>query len=316
MAYGGKVPEESSVERRPRWARPRRGVRPEYVLACLITLLLSRDLAIAGELIVTLTPHQARQGQVLLLRVSGIEKATHLSGAFGDQALSFFSSPDGQGFAALVGVDLEERPGRRSLQLDLMDALGNRYRGYRTVDVAKAKFPIQRLTMPKELVELDAETMKRVEQEVERLKAVWADPTPEKLWRGSFTLPVNRGRRPSGFGARRIINGEERSRHTGADIEAPLGTPVLAANTGRVALVDEHFFPGKLVVLDHGLGLYTMYFHLQEALVEAGQLVEKGQQIGKVGTTGRASGPHLHFGARLNGARVDPLSLLALPLNP
>ncbi|MBI2457957.1 MAG: M23 family metallopeptidase, partial [candidate division NC10 bacterium] len=111
-------------------------------------------------------------------------------------------------------------------------------------------------------------------------------------------------------------NGEPRSPHTGADFAAPPGAPVLAANAGIVALAADHFFAGRSVILDHGLGLYTMYFHLQESLVQPGQRVERGQAIARVGSTGRATGPHLHWGARLYGARIDPQELLKpLPID-
>jgi murein DD-endopeptidase MepM/ murein hydrolase activator NlpD len=106
-----------------------------------------------------------------------------------------------------------------------------------------------------------------------------------------------------------VINGQSRRPHSGEDISAPLGTPVLAINEGTVQLVADHFFSGKSIVVDHGLGLYSMYFHLSSVVVQAGERVAKAQVIGAVGASGRASGPHLHWGVRLNGARVNPLSL-------
>ncbi|HTU01222.1 MAG TPA: M23 family metallopeptidase, partial [Candidatus Sulfotelmatobacter sp.] len=115
-----------------------------------------------------------------------------------------------------------------------------------------------------------------------------------------------------GFGARRIINGESRAPHTGVDFPAAAGTPVLAANAGRVALVADMFFSGRTVVLDHGDGLFTMYFHLQDTVVQPGREVKRGEALGHVGSTGRASGPHLHWGARLTGARIDPNALLKI----
>jgi len=138
--------------------------------------------------------------------------------------------------------------------------------------------------------------------------------TPERLWRGKFTKPVGTPAPGTGFGARRIINGQARSPHGGIDYSAPRGTPVVAANAGRVALVAEFFFPGRLVVLDHGLGLYTLYFHLDTTSVAEGERVELGQTLGSVGATGRATGPHLHFGAQVGTARVDPTTLLGLSL--
>ena len=94
------------------------------------------------------------------------------------------------------------------------------------------------------------------------------------------------------------------------DLRGAAGTPVKATNRGRITLTDEHFFSGRSVVIDHGGEILSMYFHLEKILVQSGEIVEKGQVIGLVGSTGRASGPHLHWGVRLNGVRIDPLVLL------
>jgi murein DD-endopeptidase MepM/ murein hydrolase activator NlpD len=116
----------------------------------------------------------------------------------------------------------------------------------------------------------------------------------------------------SAFGFRRVVNGLARAPHEGVDLKAALGAPVVAANDGRVVLEDNLFFSGNSLFLDHGGGLYTMYFHLSEFRVPTGASVRKGDVIGLAGMTGRVTGPHLHWGARLNGARIDPLDLLAL----
>jgi murein DD-endopeptidase MepM/ murein hydrolase activator NlpD len=118
-----------------------------------------------------------------------------------------------------------------------------------------------------------------------------------------------------GFGARRIINGKPRMPHSGVDFGAERGTPVVASNRGRVALVGDFFFAGRLVVLDHGLGLYTLYFHLDRADVPEGAIVERGEQVGVVGATGRATGPHLHWAAQLGASRIDALALLSVPVS-
>jgi murein DD-endopeptidase MepM/ murein hydrolase activator NlpD len=164
------------------------------------------------------------------------------------------------------------------------------------------------------MVDLDPETERRAVAESKQLAALYRTITPERFWRGKFTTPVAASGTGTGFGARRIINGQARSPHSGSDFSAPKGTPVVAVNAGKVALVGEFFFPGRLVVLDHGLGLYTAYFHLDTVAVAEGERVERGQTLGTVGATGRATGPHLHFGAQVAGARVDPTTLLGLSL--
>ena len=181
------------------------------------------------------------------------------------------------------------------------------------VQVGARQFPVQRLTLPTPMVDLDPATERRANEETAVLRALYRTVTPERLWRGPFVRPVVTDEPGTGFGSRRVINGQPRSPHGGTDYAAPRGTPVVSANDGRVALVAEYFFPGRLVIVDHGLGLYTLYFHLDEAQVAIGDAVVRGQRLGTVGSTGRATGPHLHFGVQVGVARVDPERLLALP---
>ena len=114
------------------------------------------------------------------------------------------------------------------------------------------------------------------------------------------------------FGRRSIINNQPRAPHSGMDLKAARGTPVRATNNGRVVLTADHFFTGHVVVIDHGAGIHSMYFHLEKIMVTQNQMVKKGELIGLVGSTGRATGPHLHWGVRVNGARVDPMALISI----
>jgi murein DD-endopeptidase MepM/ murein hydrolase activator NlpD len=164
------------------------------------------------------------------------------------------------------------------------------------------------------MVDLDPEAERRAANEANRLRALYDTVTPERLWRGPFTQPVSSRKPGSGFGSRRIINGQPRMPHSGIDYSADRGTPVVASNRGRVALLGEFFFAGRLVALDHGLGLYTLYFHLDGVSVSEGEIVDRGQTIGTVGTTGRSTGPHLHFAAQLGRSRIDPPDLYLLPV--
>jgi murein DD-endopeptidase MepM/ murein hydrolase activator NlpD len=155
---------------------------------------------------------------------------------------------------------------------------------------------------------LDDAVVKRIEREKQRFDNLWAaDPGP-RHWNGPFMPPLPL-EVTSPFGFRRIVNGVARSPHGGVDLKAREGTEVKAANDGVVALLDEFFFTGRTLVLNHGAGLYTMYFHLADFLVKEAAFVRKGEVIGLAGMTGRVTGPHLHWGVRLNGARVDPLAL-------
>lgn len=278
------------------------------LLAVCVTLLPAAPAAAGVR--VTFSPSSPRAGDVSLVLVQGAPDGATLEGAVAGRRLVFF--PYAGGAAALAGIDFQTRPGRYEWKIAVVNGPDAPRMLKGTVKVTPRRFPIERLTLPDGMVELDAETTRRADAEEARLKTLWAIVTAERLWRGRFTVPVASQTPPSGFGARRIVNGQPRSRHGGLDYAADRGAPVVAANSGRVVLVGDFFFPGRLVVIDHGLGVYTAYFHLDRVTVTEQDLVDRGQPIGEVGSTGRATGPHLHFSASVGSARIDPAALLRL----
>jgi hypothetical protein len=179
----------------------------------------------------------------------------------------------------------------------------------RSVRVGRFDYPVQRLTLPPGQVELSPEDAARVARENAQVAALWAREGERRfsLPLGAPLDPLPKGGR---FGHRRVINGQARSPHGGADYAAPAGTPVLAAADGLVVLVADHFFSGNSVFVDHGDGLISSTFHLSRIDVREGQQIRKGERLGAVGSTGRSTGPHLHFGVRWRGARVDPAQLI------
>ena len=247
------------------------------------------------------------------MHVRGVGDGATLEGAVAGQSLTFF--PYAGGYAALIAPDLEIKAGVHPWRVAVVER-GREPQALRgTVKLLPRQFPVQRLKLPESMVDLDPETERRAVDEGARLRTLYQTITADRLWRGRFTRPVAGVEPGTGFGARRIINGKPRQPHAGSDYAVPTGTPVVAANTGRVALVGEFFFPGRLVILDHGLGLYTLYFHLDRVDVTEGAIVERGHPVGTVGATGRATGPHLHFGVQLGRARIDPSALLTLALD-
>jgi murein DD-endopeptidase MepM/ murein hydrolase activator NlpD len=242
--------------------------------------------------------------------VPNLDPRATVEGSVQDRPLHFFPYADGQ--AAVVGFDVESKPGPHTWRLAVVVPGQPPQIARGRIRLRRREFPVQRLTLPSRLVDLDPATEQRALEEGERLRTLYRTVSPERLWRGRFVHPIGGGEPGTGFGARRVINGRPRAPHGGADYSAPQGTPVVAVNEGRVALVADYFFPGRLVVLDHGLGFYTLYFHLHEILVLEGERVSRGQSIGKVGATGRATGPHLHFGVQVGAARIDPATLLEL----
>ena len=282
--------------------------RRRWLQGLAAALLLVRRAAGAGTPAVRLSPAEPRPGDAVLVRVPGLAPGARVE--WGGHPVPLFAVEGGQ--AGLVGVDLDARPGPLRWRV-LAPATGTLLASG-MVTLRPRTFPTQPLTLPKAMVDLDAPTLARVAEERQTLTAALAGSAPSRLWRGSFRVPVEGGQPTGGFGLRRVLNGQPRSPHTGFDWAAPTGTPVVAANAGRVALVAEHFFAGRNVVLDHGLGLFTLYYHLDAVQVALDEVVTAGQPIGKVGATGRVTGPHLHFGVLLGGARVDPEVLLGLTL--
>ena len=286
-----------------------------FFLVSAVAVVLG-GLGVAGPAVaafkVTVTPSVVRQGDVALMVVTGAAGAPDMDGSVAGRPLFFFPYADGH--AALIGIDLEARPGKTPWRIGFVDRGGIVRKSAGTITVKPRKFPVQRLSLPASMVDLSPDNERRADAEAARLRTLVDTTSSERLWRGRFTRPVASAARPEGFGSRRVINGKPRSPHAGADFAAAAGKPVVASNRGRVALVVDFFFGGRLVALDHGEGLYTLYMHLDRAEVAEGMLVERGSIIGTVGSTGRATGPHLHWAAVLRRARIDPEVLLRLPV--
>ncbi len=206
--------------------------------------------------------------------------------------------------ACLYPIDLLRPAGTLELRRRRGDAHESR-----RISVGPFDYPVQRLTLPQTMVDLSPADVRRVRRENAAIARLWKRAGPRR-----FTLPLHPplASLPEGgrFGSRRMINGQWRSPHSGVDYSAEAGAAVLAAGNGVVALVAEHFFAGRSVYIDHGDGLITMYFHLSRTDVSEGQKVRRGARLGAVGSSGRATGPHLHFGVRWRGARIDPEFLL------
>lgn len=209
----------------------------------------------------------------------------------------------------LLGVDLDAQSGSYPIEIAWFDQAGARSAAVLPLEVQRVERPAERLTLPQQMVSpTEKQILKRIAQDRKLVSRIYALRTPALSW-GRFSLPVT-GEVRSTFGLRRILNGEEKSAHSGVDFRAPAGAPVSASGGGRVALAEELYYTGKTVIIDHGGGLFTLYAHLQSFAVQAGDPVGVGDLIGAVGSTGRSTGPHLHFGTRIGTARVDPLALL------
>lgn len=252
----------------------------------------------------------ATQGQALELE---LEEADGVSAAYvhwDDRDIPFVRRDDV--WAAVIGIDLDTAPGTHRAPITVELEGGDTRRREERIEVLGGAFPTTELEVARRYVELDPEDQARAARESREIGAIYATLTPERYWREPFDVPIPGTTGGRNFGHRRVFNGQPRAPHSGADLKAATGTPVLAANRGRVVLAKALFFSGNAVFIDHGLGVYSVYLHLSEIGVDVGTVVERGERIGFAGATGRVTGPHLHWGARVLDARVDPFTLLEL----
>jgi murein DD-endopeptidase MepM/ murein hydrolase activator NlpD len=253
------------------------------------------------------------QGSLLLVELRSTRPLTEVKGDWGGRSVPFWQEGETKGVQkALLGVDLEKAPGAYELKVTAQRAASARVVCSAKIAVKAGKFATERLQVGKEFVEPNPEQVKRANEERDRLREIFDRVTPERLWNGSFRVPLDGVTSGSNFGKRRILNGNPGSPHGGVDLPGTTGTLVHAAQRGSVVLAEELFFGGNTVVLDHGLGIYTFYGHLSEIDAKAGDLLETGAVLGKVGATGRVTGPHLHWGLTVERARVNPLQIVKL----
>jgi hypothetical protein len=283
-------------------------VKTVFWLAIFSLIIVS---SAAGEGIqVTVSPSEVKQGDVLAVRVQTDADHPVVEGSFDKRPLYFYKEGE-KSFAGIVGVDLAAEPGQHAIKVVVKGHGVTPWEQVFSVPVAAGGFEVQHLTLSKALVDLQGEILKRYLAERKKITAIFNQVRPLRLWEFPFMRPVA-GEITSSFGLRRILNGQERSPHSGVDIGAPLGAEVLACNTGVVALAQELCLEGNTIIIDHGLGLYSIYMHLSEMKVKEGDTVDRGACIGLVGATGRVTGPHLHWGIKLLKARVDPFALVRL----
>lgn len=267
-----------------------------------------------GELRVETRPERPAPGEVFALRVSGALPGGGLEVRFGSRAFPLWRTPAG-GWEGLAALDRDETSPSRDLVFVAVSEGAEIPVGVHELRVGTREYGVQEIFVDDAKVHLSPKDQERVDRENAAILAVLAVKSGERLWRPPFRLPVA-GAVTGRFGVRRVYNGTPKGYHNGIDLSAPHGVPVGAAAAGRVALVGDYFMTGNTVVLDHGLGLQTAYFHMASAAVAVGDLVPAGGTVGLVGSTGRSTGPHLHWGVYLSGLRGDPESLLRLDSAP
>lgn len=276
--------------------------RADATALCAIAVVLAMGLSAAPAFARELPAPRAVPGGVALIPLGASPQAPRVH--YGD--LPVLVAGDSGGWTAVVGIALAAKPGKASVVV----AREGRADERRTFSIAPARYREQRLTVAPGKVDLSPEDLARYERERAHqadVIATFSEPAPATL---AMSAPVQGERSPT-FGARRVFNGQARAPHSGMDIPAPKGTPVLAPAAGRVIDTGDYFFNGRTVWIDHGAGLLSMVCHLETIDVNPGDTLSPGGRVGTVGATGRVTGPHLHWSVSLNRAMVDPALFLA-----
>ncbi|HMK60109.1 MAG TPA: M23 family metallopeptidase [Dissulfurispiraceae bacterium] len=258
--------------------------------------------AISFAMHADVVPGSLLPGDVFIVKITGFGTSAGLTASFEGTGIPLENC--GQDCLSGIGVvSIDTKPGERRVIVT-----SEQERAESVLTVGSPKFPELHLTLPESKVTLSAEALARVRKEDAMLDEIWKK-NGLKLFRENFVMPLP-NQITTVFGAKRIMNGKSISIHKGIDVKGKLGERVAASNSGRVVLAEDLFFGGNTVIVDHGTGIYTIYMHLSKFAVKTGDVVEKGAAIGFVGSTGRATGPHLHFGLKVLGINANPVSLL------
>jgi murein DD-endopeptidase MepM/ murein hydrolase activator NlpD len=264
---------------------------------------------------VSLSSVNVANGQVTVLEIN----LRNLDPAAGDlkarcnqNAIALFQHPLKPAgiYCGLIGIPLSATPEKTIVELEWTGSRG-RYATKVPLQIVDGNYKSESLRVEPGQITLSKKNLERVAREKKEIQRIYANSSNTRLWYGSFEKPLA-GDTTSAFGTSRLFNGQHRSYHRGIDLRAGAGTPVKVSNSGVVRLARNLFYSGDIVIVDHGLGVFTNYAHLSKIEVMEGQYIARGDPIGLTGSTGRVSGPHLHWGVKVNGVYVDPLQFLTV----
>ena len=269
--------------------------------AALLALLASFAAAAAPAL--ELVPARVKPGDPVLVVVRGVDGLPE--GTVGSRTATFYRH--GERAEALVGIPVEEEPGLVQARVTAgalkLDA---------PLEIVPPEFPERKLTVASKFVKIPPSAKARIKADQAAFQKAWDTPFRPRAFSDNFEKPRD-SEITAHFGDKRTLNGKKTTQHFGLDLDGSTGDEIRAANDGRVVMVRDCYTSGNTVLVEHGAGLITSYFHMSKFLVKTGQEVKRGELLGLVGKTGRVTGPHLHFGAHIGTLWVNPQALLALP---
>ncbi len=268
----------------------------------------------SGRVEVEVPSETLTEGGVFYASVESQGEIQDATGLFQGHVIDFF--PDGEPsaggafhkYSAIVGIEYGTKPGAVNLSIKTKVA-GEFIESHTSVAVKSGTYPSERLRVPPRTIRPSKKDQKLIAKDRIILGRAYATKTLTKFWDPPVLMPIASAI-TSAFGSARVYNGKKQSVHFGTDLRAPMGTQIAAPLAGQVAIARLLFYTGNTVILDHGFGMFTIYGHMSKLLVKEGDIVKKGQVMGLSGMTGRASGPHLHWGVNLHGTKIDPMVLV------
>jgi murein DD-endopeptidase MepM/ murein hydrolase activator NlpD len=250
-------------------------------------------------------------GRCLLLKSKESNFQKHYV-AYSGKRYKFFSTKNDNNYLYYALIPINYYTRQKNTKIVVVVQKGNikEYKSFK-IKVVAGRYKSESLKVEPSKASLSNSNKIRVAREAKRAKKIYSTTTPYSHWQSRFLYPMN-SKITSMFGNKRVFNGRLKSYHSGTDFRAKVGEPIKAVNSAKVVLVQNRFFAGNSIILDHGEGIYSCYYHLSKPLVKKGQMVYQGDVVGLAGATGRVTGPHLHFSTRVGGIQVDPLQLLDL----
>jgi len=261
---------------------------------------------------VEISSHKIANGGSVLLEFQAEDLLEYKSVYFNKKTFQIFDNPvDKSRKYAIIPFSYYEKPENKTIQIEYLKN-GKRASESILLKVVDGGYEKEEISVSKDKVNPQAKEIKaRISKEYTQAMKIYSTVSHKSYIKTPFIMPVE-SKITSSFGKARVYNGSLKGYHSGTDFRAKVGTPIVAANDAKVALVKDRFYSGGTVLLDHGEGIYTCYFHMSKFNVKEGQVVKKGELLGLSGQSGRVTGPHLHFSARINGIQVDPLQLISL----
>ena len=281
-----------------------------FKILCLIIVLFFgiTQQSFSDDKTISLSSKKVNQGEVIFVKILKKDNQEP-SLRWLDKDITLLYRSDKSMYEGFIAADLEQKPGTYDLDLTFKPS---GIKKQIKIKVFDKDYGVRRITIADDSkVNLNKKDLARAIDEKAVMNRLWDASISAPFWNAPFIMPLD-SEVIGTFGRRSIINDQPRSPHTGVDMRGKKGTPVKASNDGLVVLTGDHFFTGNTVVIDHGAGILTMYFHLDKINVKKGDKISRGETLGTVGSTGRVTGPHLHWGVRIDGQRVDPVSFVEI----